>query len=148
MSYEALRIAMLLEKRLPLLHLTSMISTANFCWNRILQQPARFKRNLLNIICSTTLHRGGGALTMCSLIPSVWADNHDEKMLVACQCSHMLTWFPIISISLVFLGTIFYMQQLRSCMDLITCESELHCRVSRMPCPMLIHMGNGYAMMH
>ena len=100
------------------------------------------------LICSTTLHRGGGALTMCSLIPSVWADNHDEKMLVACQCSHMLTWFPIISISLFSLGTIFYMQQLRSCMDLITCESELHCRVSRMPCPMLIHMGNGYAMMH
>ena len=32
------------------------------------------------------------------------------------------------------------MQWLRSGMDLITCESELHGWVSRMPCPILSHM--------
>ena len=62
-------------------------------------------------------------------------------MLVACQLSRILTWFPIISISLFFLGAVFYMKRLRSSTDLITCESQLHSWVSRMPCPMLSHMG-------
>ena len=35
------------------------ISAAKFRLSRILRQPARFKRNLLNINCSTTLHCGG-----------------------------------------------------------------------------------------
>ena len=42
-----------------------------------------------------------------------------------------------------FLGAVFYMLRLRSGTDLITCESELHGWVSRMPCPMLSHMGIG-----
>ena len=48
-------------KRLPLLHLISMIWAAKFWSNRPLQQPAtwRFNRNLHIIICSTTLHSLG-----------------------------------------------------------------------------------------
>ena len=38
-------------------------------------------------------------------------------------------------------GAIFYMKILRSCTDLVTCESELHGWISRMPCPILSHMG-------
>ena len=38
-------------------------------------------------------------------------------------------------------GAVFYMKRLRSGTDLITCESELHCWISRMPCPILSHMG-------
>ena len=54
----------------------------------------------------------------------------------------MLTSFPMISISLLFLGAVFYMKRLRSCTDLIRCESELHGWISRMPCPILSHMGS------
>ena len=56
---EALRIAILLKKKLPLSCIRPSISAAKFRLSRILQQPARFKRNLLNINCSTTLHCGG-----------------------------------------------------------------------------------------
>ena len=43
----------------PLLHSISMISAAKFRLNWILQQPARFRRNLLNLIWSTILYCGG-----------------------------------------------------------------------------------------
>ena len=64
-------------------------------------------------------------------------------MLVACQWSRMLTWFPIISISPFFLGAVFYMQWLRSVPNLITCESELHSWVSRMACSILSPIDKG-----
>ena len=67
----------------------------------------------------------------------------ESPVLVACQWSRMLTWFPIISISLFFLGAVFYMQWLRSGTDLITCESELHGWVSRMACSILSLIGTG-----
>ena len=55
---EALRIAILLKKScLSSIRLT--IWAAKFRLSRILRQPARFKRNLLNTNCSTTLHCGG-----------------------------------------------------------------------------------------
>ena len=62
MSSEALRIAILLQKTcLSCCEscIQPTISAAKFRLSRILQQPARFKRNLLNINCSTTLHCGG-----------------------------------------------------------------------------------------
>ena len=48
-----------------------------------------------------------------------------------------------ISISLFFPGTVLYILLLRSCTDLIKCESELHCWVSKMLIAMLSHMGHG-----
>ena len=62
-------------------------------------------------------------------------------MLFACQWSRIMLWFPIISISLFFLGAVFYMSWLRSGTNLITCESELHGCESRMPCPILSDIG-------
>ena len=82
---------------------------------------------------------------LIQLFEMVWATIHkyvESPVLVACQWLLMLTWFPIISISLFFLGAVFYMKRLRSGTDLIKCELELHGWVSRMPCPILSHMGN------
>ena len=62
-------------------------------------------------------------------------------VLVACQWSRMLTWFPIICISHFFLSAVFYMQWLRSCTDLITCEAELHGSVTRMVSSILSLVG-------
>ena len=50
----------------------------------------------------------------------------------------MVTWFSLFSISLFFLGGTFYIQLLRSVMDLITRESELHWDT----CPMLSSIGS------
>ena len=72
-------------------------------------------------------------------------------MLVACQWSRTLTWFPIIFISLFFLGAVFYMQWLRSGTDLMTCEAELHGSVSKMVSSILSLIGKtvtGWAQRH
>ena len=66
----------------------------------------------------------------------------ESPVMVACQWLRMLTWFQLFSISLFSLGAVFYVLRLRSYMDLITFESELHGSVSRMQCPMLSHIGS------
>ena len=62
-------------------------------------------------------------------------------VLVACQWSRMLTWFPIICISHFSLSAVFYMHRLRSGTDLITCEAELHGSVTRMVSSILSLVG-------
>ena len=71
MSSEALQIAILLEKSC-LSCIQPTIWAAKFWLSRILQHPARFKRNLLKLFNDIALW--GVQLNKCSLIPSVWAD--------------------------------------------------------------------------
>ena len=53
-------------------------------------------------------------------------------------CLHGSNYFPF---QVLFSWRVFYMLRLRSGTDLITYESELHGWVSKVPCPMLSHIG-------